>query len=178
MEETKRGDTVTLEQQVEMGLRKRMPERNWVPTEQPLAKAEQPTPPMPLNSEVVHTIDVVPSATQHVEVRTNSQDRAWGFVIETLPLCSGFAAVVLGICSLGFGVQLFGLPALVIVFTVFATGWTLAYLRYLGMSAEGVTLYEAQEKWGILRDEQRMRWRVYWYEKFGHMLGRWDDNVN
>jgi len=147
-------ETVTVEQQVAMGLRTQ--QRNFVPV-----AMHRELPPPPINAQVVHTIDAMPSATQHIELRTSSTDRALGFTIATAPLAALFAVVVMAICALGFGVPLVGLPMLVIVATVFATVWTIAYLYTLSISAEGVSLYEAQEKWGILREEQRRRWNQW-----------------
>lgn len=148
-------DTVTIEEQVAMGLR--TPARNFVP----VATQRRSMPPAPINAQVVHTIDAQPNATQHIELRTSAVDRALGFAIATAPLAALFSVVVMAICALGFGVPLVGLPMLVIVATVFAVVWTIAYLYTLSISAEGVSLYEAQEKWGILREEQRRRWEQW-----------------
>lgn len=146
-------ETVTVEQQVAMGLRTQP--RNFVQV-QPVQQRNLPS--APINAQVVHTIDATPSATQHIELRTSAVDRALGFAIATAPLASLFAVVVMAICALGFGVPLLGLPMLVIVATVFAVVWTVAYLYTLSISAEGVSLYEAQERWGVIREEQRLRW--------------------
>lgn len=148
-------ETVTLEEQVKMGLRN-PPKSRFTPV---LARREPPA--APINASVTHTIDATPSATQHIELRTSAVDRALGFAIATSPLAAGFAVVVVGICVLGFGVPMLSLPTLIITFTVFATVWTIAYLYTLSISAEGVSMYEAQEKWNILREEQRRRWAYY-----------------
>lgn len=144
-------ETVTIEKQVTMGLR--TPQRNFVPV-----AMRRELPPAPINAQVVHTIDAMLSATQHIELRTSSVDRALGFAIATAPLAALFAVVVMAICALGFGVPLVGLPMLVIVATVFATVWTIAYLYTLSISAEGVSLYEAEKKWQVIIEEQRQRW--------------------
>jgi hypothetical protein len=73
--------------------------------------------------------------------------------------------VVVGICVLGFSVPLLSLPTLVITFTVFAVVWTIAYLYSLHISAEGVSLYEAQERWGVIKTEQQMRWQAWRLER-------------
>lgn len=148
-------ETITVEQQAAMGLR--TPQRNFVP----VAAQRNSLPPAPLNAEVVHTIDAMPSATQHIELHTSAVDRSLGFAIATAPLASLFAVVVMAICALGFGVPLVGLPMLVIVATVFAVVWTIAYLYTLSISAEGVSLYEAQQRWEVIREEQRRRW-AHW----------------
>lgn len=144
-------ETITLEEQARMGLRTQR--QHFVPV-----VARRESTPAPINAAITHTINAVPSATQHIELRTSSVDRALGFAIATAPLAALFAVVIMAICALGFGVPLVGLPMLVIVATVFAVVWTIAYLYTLSISAEGVSLYEAQEKWGILREEQRQRW--------------------
>jgi hypothetical protein len=54
---------------------------------------------------------------------------------------------------------------LVITFTVFAVVWTIAYLYSLHISAEGVSLYEAQERWGVIKTEQQMRWQAWRLER-------------
>lgn len=148
-------DTITVEQQANMGLRT-PPRRHFTP-----ALARHDPPPAPLNAAVTHTVNATPSATQHIELRTSAVDRALGFAIATSPLAAGFAVVVVGICAVGFGVPLMSLPTLIITFTVFAVVWTIAYLYTLSISAEGVSMYEAQQKWGILREEQRRRWEHY-----------------
>lgn len=154
-------ETVTVEQQTNMGLR--TPVRSHFTP----ALARRDPPPAPINAEVVHTINATPSATQHIELRTSAVDRALGFAIATSPLAAGFAVVVVGICVLGFGVPMLSLPTLIITFTVFATVWTIAYLYTLSISAEGVSMYEAQEKWGVIREEQRWRWQAWFLER-GH----------
>lgn len=149
-------ETVTLEEQAQMGMRRHAP-TNFVPV---AMQREQATP-APINAEVVHTINATPSATQHIELRTSAVDRALGFAIATSPLAAGFAVVVVGICVLGFGVPLLSLPTLIITFTVFAIVWTIAYLYTLSISAEGVSMFEAQERWGVIKTEQQLRWQAW-----------------
>lgn len=152
-------ETITVEQQTNMGLRT-APRSHFTP-----ALARRDPPPAPISAEIVHTINTTPSATQHVELRTSAVDRALGFAIATSPLAAGFAVVVVGICAVGFGVPLLSLPTLIITFTVFATVWTMAYLYTLHISAEGVSMYEAQQRWGVIRDEQRFRWQAWLLER-------------
>lgn len=152
-------DIVTIEEQERMGLRTPR-QNNFVPV-----AMRRETPPAPINATVTHTIDATPSATQHIEVRTSAVDRALGFMLATAPLCAGFAVVVVGICVLGFGVPLLSLPTLVITFTVFAIVWCIAYLYTLHLSAEGVSMYEAQERWNIIKTEQQFRWHAWLLER-------------
>lgn len=118
-------------------------------------------PAIPINANIAHTIDVTPSATQHVELRTSAVDRSLSFVIDILPLAAGFVVTVVGICVVGFGVPLLGLPALIIAFTVFAVVYAIAYLYRLHISAEGVSMFEAQEKWGLIRRHHDRMWAHY-----------------
>ena len=153
MEDTAR--TITLSEQMQNGMRRTMP-TNFVPV-----AMQREAPAAPINAEVVHTINATPSATQHIELRTSAVDRALGFAIATSPLAAGFAVVVVGICVLGFGVPLLSLPTLIITFTVFAIVWTIAYLYTLSISAEGVSMFEAQERWGVIKTEQQLRWQAW-----------------
>lgn len=143
-----------------MGFRSAQRANNYVAT-----IPRQDGAPAPINAEVIHTIDAQPNATQHVELRTSAIDRAVGFMIATAPLCFGFAVAVVGIVVLGFGVPLVSVATLVIVFTVFAVVWTVAYLYTLSISAEGVSLFEAQEKWAIIRTEQQLRWQAWFLDR-------------
>jgi len=159
MQTQDRPHTITLdEQESKYGIKR----ANFVPV---IPRRDVPA--APINATVSHAIDATPSATQHVEMRTNAIDRALGFMIATLPLCVAFGGVVLGVCVLGFGVPILSLPALVILFTVFATTWTVAYLYTLQISAEGVSMYEAQSKWDVIREEQRLRWQAWLLERRG-----------
>lgn len=151
--------TITLEEQVASGMRSQRPS-NFVP-----ALALRNEQPAPVNSTINHTIDVTPSATQHIELRTSATDRAVGFMISTLPLASAFSMVVVGICVLGYNVPLMSLPTIIIVFTVFAVVWCIAYVYTLSISAEGVSMFEARERWSIIRDEHRMRWNAWLEDK-------------
>jgi hypothetical protein len=148
-------ETITLEEQRRLGLHTDNP--RFVPAI--ARRAPAPTP--PLNVNVAHTVDVAPSATQHIELRTSSVDRSLSFLIDISPLAAGFAVTVLGICVVGFGVPLLGLPSLIITFTVFAVVYTIAYLYRLSISAEGVSLFEAQEKWGLIRRHHDRMWDDY-----------------
>lgn len=152
-------ETVTVEQQTNMGLRT-APRSHFTP-----ALARRDPPPAPINAAVTHTIDVAPNATQHVELRTSAVDRALGFAIETAPLTAGFAVVVVGICVIGFGVPLMSLPTLIITFTVFAVVYTITYLYHLSISPEGVSLYEAQRKWNAIDREHDRRWAAWLLER-------------
>lgn len=152
-------ETVTIEQQVQAGMRTSA-SRNFV-----VVPPQRTMQPAPINAEVVHTIDATPSATQHIELRTSAVDRALGFVLATLPLCAFFSAVTLGICVAGFSVPVMSVASLIILSTVFAVVWTVAYLYTLSISAEGVSMYEAQSRWDVIKAEQAMRWQAWMMER-------------
>ncbi len=152
-------ETITLEQQIEAGMRGAGP-RNFV-----AAIPQRVSQPAPINAEVVHTIDTAPSATQHIELRTSATDRAIGFCISMSPIAAFFGVVVLGVCVVGYGIPLLSIPSLIILATVFAIVYTVAYLYTLHMSAEGVSMFEAQSKWDVIKSEQAMRWQAWMMER-------------
>lgn len=149
-------DTMTVEQQRAQGLLRQ--QRGFVPAA-PLARREAP--PMPINSEVSMIIDTPMSATQHVEMRTSAVDRSLGFLIASVPLYAGFALVVLLVSIFFAGVPFLSLPALVIFWLSFVAAWIIGYCYTLSVSAEGVSHFEATQKWDLLREEQRRRWEHY-----------------
>lgn len=148
-------NTVTIEQQRAEGLTRQT--TNFVPA----GPVRRDAPPMPINSQVAHVIDAAPTATQHVEMRTSAVDRAKGFLIASVPLYAAFATAVVAVCILGFGVPMWSLPTLVIFWLSFVAAWVVGYAYTLHVSAEGVAMFEAKNKWAILREEQRRRWQHY-----------------
>ena len=145
-----KNETITIEQQEGMGLRR--PSQKFVPAA-PLARRQAPA--MPLNASVNHTIDAAPVATQHVEMRTSAVDRSLGFLIASVPLYAGFALVVLLVSVFFAGVPFLSLPALVIFWLSFVAAWIVGYTYTLSVSAEGVSRYEATQKWAVIREEQK-----------------------
>jgi hypothetical protein len=148
-------ETITIEQQEGMGLRR--PQSKYVPA----GPARRDLPAMPLNASVNHTIDAAPVATQHVEMRTSAVDRSLGFLIASVPLYGGFAFVVLLVSVFFAGVPFLSLPALVIFWLSFVAAWIVGYTYTLSVSAEGVSHYEATQKWAVIREEQKRRWEHY-----------------
>ena len=116
---------------------------------------------MPVNSQVAHVIDVAPVATQHVEMKTSAVDRAQGFLIASVPLYAGFATAVAGVCVFGFAVPIFSMATFIIFWLSFVAAWVVGYAYTLQISPEGVSLFEAKEKWGVIRREQEYRWNHY-----------------
>lgn len=155
MERHKSSNTVTIEEQRAQGLTRQT--TNFIPA----VTARRAAPPMPINSQVGHVIDVAPTATQHIEVRTSAVDRAKGFLIASIPLYVAFATAVVGVVVLGFKVPLASLATLVIFLLAFVAAWVVGYTYTLQVSAEGVSLFEAKNKWDVIQEEQRRRWEHY-----------------
>lgn len=130
----------------------------------PLRRAEMPT--MPTHSEVVHTIDATPHATQHVEMRTSAVDSAWGFLIRSVPLYAIVSIATVAVCVLGFGLPWLAMPTLVIFVVVFAASWLISVLYHMRISPEGVNYMEADRKWGVIEREHENRW-AYWLRMTG-----------
>lgn len=110
---------------------------------------------------VSHTLDVAPSATHYVEMKTSAVDRSKGFLIATVPLFGAFALGVLLVAVFFWSVPLFSLPALVVFWLSFVAAWLFAYLWMLLVSAEGIALFEAWSKWNVIKREQSERWDYY-----------------
>lgn len=118
-------------------------------------------PTLPAQASTAHIIDVQPSATQHVEVRTSFTDRATGFLIFNVPLF-----VVLGVLTAAVVIQLGDYPVLsfaafITFWLTFAVCWLASFIHTLNMSAEGVARYEAKRKWDVIAREQAERWNHY-----------------
>ena len=133
-----------------------MKTNNYVPA---LRRVEMPA--MPIDAEIRHTIDVAPTATQHIEVKTSAVDRAKGFLLASIPLYAAFATAVVALCVLGFGLPWLSLLMLIVFLLAFVAVWFLGYTYTLQVSAEGVSLYEATEKWDVIKLEQRKRWEQW-----------------
>ena len=117
-------------------------------------------PPAEIN-QTSHIIDVAPSAVHHVEMKTSARDRAEGFLLATVPLFAGLALGMVLISVFFFGVPFMSLTALVIFWLSFVAAWLLAYVYTLAVSAEGIAMFEARQKWNIIKREQEERWRYY-----------------
>lgn len=146
-------ETITLEDQEGMGIRKRP--SNFVPA---IVNQRRDLPAMPINSEVTMTIDAPLSATQHIEMRTSSVDRAKGFLLASVPLYLTFSAAIVAVVVFGFQVPLASLATLAIFMLMFVAAWIVGYTYTLTVSAEGVSLLEAKAKWDVIRYEQQRRW--------------------
>jgi fatty acid desaturase len=147
-------ETVTREQQYQTGMVTRS---NFVPA----ISGRRELPAMPINAEIVHTIDAPLSATQHIEMRTSSVDRAAGFLLASVPLYLAFATAVVAVVVFGFQVPLASLATLTIFMLTFVAAWVVGYTYTLTVSAEGVSLLESKAKWDVIKEEQRRRWEHY-----------------
>lgn len=145
----------TVDEQEEAGYRR--PSQKFVPA----GPVRRDLPAMPINASVNHTIDAAPVATQHVEMKTSAVDRSLGFLIASVPLYGGFALLVLLVSIFFAGVPLLSLSALVIFWLSFVAAWIIGYAYTLSVSAEGVSHYEARQKWAVIKEEQRRRWEHY-----------------
>lgn len=130
----------------------------------PVRRVEMPD--LPTKSEVTHTIDTVPHATQHVEMRTSAVDRAKGHLIAMVPMYAACGGSTAAVCVLGFGMPWLSLPTITIFFIVFTAAWLVTWLRQLQISPEGVNHMEAREKWSIIRAEHDRRWQ-HWERMVG-----------
>lgn len=110
---------------------------------------------------VQHALNVPLSAQHNIEMRTSAVDRSKGFLIATVPLFAGFALGAVLVSVFFFGTPFLSLTALVIFWLTFVATWLLAYLYTLAVSAEGIALFEAKRKWGVIEREQQERWDYY-----------------
>jgi len=148
---------VTYDEQIDMGLIR--PRNNMVKAA-PAAPTVRRMPPAELNA-VSHVIDVQPNATHHVEMKTSAVDRSKGFLIATVPLFGAFALGVLLIAIFSFDVPILSLAAFLVFWLSFVAAWLLAYLWTIIVSAEGISMFEAWSKWGVIKREQKERWNYY-----------------
>lgn len=108
-----------------------------------------------------HVIDVAPSAQHIVTMKTSARDRAEGFLLATVPLFAAFALAIVLISVFFFSVPFMSLTALVIYWLAFVAAWLIAYVYTLATSAEGIAMFEARQKWNVIKREQQERWDYY-----------------
>jgi hypothetical protein len=147
-------ETITIEQQEGMGLRR--PSQKFVPAA-PLARRPVPAMPGPVSTQ----IDVTPTATTHIDVRTSEVDRAKGFLLRSVPLYGAFALLVLLVTVFFSGVPFLSLSALTIFWLSFVAAWLLAYCYDLSRSPSGIAHMEATRKWNLIEREHDRRWQHY-----------------
>jgi hypothetical protein len=112
-------------------------------------------------AETTHRLDVPMQATQHIEMKTSAVDRSKGFLIANVPLFGAFALGVWLLSGLVTTTPLFSFLGLCILWSSFVLAWLASYWYTLRVSAEGIAMYEAKSKWGVIQEEQRRRWQHY-----------------
>lgn len=146
---------VSYEEQIEQGLVRRR-SNFTAPAPQPIVRKVDTA-----LQQTAHVIDVAPTATQHVEMKTSAVDRALGFLIANVPLFGAFALVVVLAAINLHSSPLLSWFAFNIFWTTFTLTWLISYVVTLAISAEGVAFFEAWMKWRVISREQDRRWKHY-----------------
>jgi len=151
---------VSYEEQQAMGLLRinDRPGSRYVANE--IMKPTRPAPP-PAMQVTEHIINVPVQASQHIEVKTSSVDRAKGFLIAGVPLYAAFGVGMLIVAVALFGTPVLSLTGFLVFWVTFVLAWGWGYWQTLRTSAEGVSLYEARRKWDVVDREQKERWSYY-----------------
>ncbi len=153
-----KSNLVSYEEQKAMGLIRSSP--NYVqaktgdvlPPERPIPAAL---------SNVQHSISVPATATLHIEVKTNSVDRAKGFLIAGVPLYAAYGVGMLIVSVALFDTPVLSFTGFIVFWLSFVGAWGWGYFQTLRTSAEGVAYYEAKRKWDVIEREQSERWAYY-----------------
>lgn len=148
-------ETITREQQIKMGLIQ--PAERFVPA----LPAKQGEILLPAQRRHEQTLDVTPTATQHIEMKTSAKDRSLGFLIAGLPLYSAFSLAVVLACVSFWSIPFLSFGAFLIYWLTFVAAWGSGYVTTLLISAEGIAFFEAWQKWRILAREQQFMWQHY-----------------
>lgn len=146
---------VSYEEQIEQGLVRRR-SNFTTPAPQPIVRKIDAS-----LQQTAHVIDVAPTATQHVEMKTSAVDRALGFLIANVPLFGAFALVVVLAAINLHSSPLLSWFAFNVFWVTFTLSWLISYVVTLAISAEGVAFFEAWMKWRIISREQDRRWEHY-----------------
>ena len=101
--------------------------------------------------------DVTQSATQHLELKTSSVDRAKGFSLVTGQLSAVLGIIAVIAAVVGWGHPLFTLGTLATFVSAYCVTWVGAWFIYNVFSVEGVSLIESLLKWKFLFREQAYR---------------------
>ena len=102
---------------------------------------------------------VTANGTSHVEMKTSAQDRAWGFLIASTPRTFVFSLAIVLISMLATDIGV--IAGIVMLVSIFSVVELASYVYTLAISAEGTANYEARQKWAVIREEQRERWKHY-----------------
>ena len=150
--------TVTMQEQKETG----MVRRNYVAAASEVTALAKRGPVVPLPvQDTSHTLDVPMQATQHIEMKTSAVDRSKGFLIANVPLFAAFAIGVWLLSGWLAAYPLLSYLGLLIFWLSFVLAWLVSYWYTLRVSAEGIAMYEAKSKWGIIKSEHDRRWAHY-----------------
>lgn len=147
--------TITVEEQRQMGIRR----TQYTPATPECTTALARTHKMEAPAQPPMVLEVTPTATSHIDMRTSAVDRAKGFLIASMPRTFAFslAVTVAGIVLAGWSLAV----ALVILFATFSVVELGSYIFTLLVSAEGTAHYEARQKWAVIKREQAERWAHY-----------------
>lgn len=97
--------------------------------------------------------------TTHITLTTTHWDRARGFSLATVPLAAAVGIGALLISIFFFGLELWSLAAVTVLFLGFLATWLVAWVVYQFTSPDGVNLFSAWGHYSLLRHEQRARLR-------------------
>lgn len=111
--------------------------------------------------ETNHTLDVPLSSSQHIEMKTSAVDRSKGFLIANVPMFAAFALGVWLLTGLLTETPLLSFLGFCVLWLSFVLAWLASYAYTLHVSAEGIAMWEAKAKWGVIKEEQRRRWEHY-----------------
>lgn len=151
--------TVTVEEQRELGIRRVQYPPAKAATVAADGPARQPAASALAHPDLVTDMSIAPNATSYVEMRTSAQDRAWGYLISSIPRTFFFSLGLTLVAILATGINL--ITGIVLLIVTFALVEMISYGYTLAISPEGTAHYEARQKWAILRYEQRQRWQHY-----------------
>ena len=112
-------------------------------------------------AETTHRLDVPLQSVTNIEMKTSAVDRSKGFLIANLPLFGAFAIGVWLLSGMLTNAPLFSVLGLCILWSSFVLAWLASYWYTLRVSAEGIAMFEAKNKWAVIREEQRRRWAHY-----------------
>lgn len=142
---------VTLQEQEELGLRRRQQSTKLV-----LPERQTILPPATTSQHTA--LDVPLNAIQMVEVRTSEIDRSKGYLMRTLPLSAAFA-IVATIAGITLAQRPFlSWSAFLIFWLSFVGAWMFGEYRHGKSSPNSVALEEVRRKWDNIDANDKRRW--------------------
>ena len=153
---------VTLQEQEELGLRRRQQSTKLV-----LPERQTILPPATTSQHTA--LDVPLNAIQMVEVRTSEIDRSKGYLMRTLPLSAAFA-IVATIAGITLAQRPFlSWSAFLIFWLSFVGAWMFGEYRHGKSSPNSVALAEVKRKWDNIDANDKRRWDA-WQAATGYAL--------